>query len=122
MSAWPPPLLEEHPRSLRFVLAVVGPALFGIALGYFLGVSAGTYLLLSGLGVIGGIGAGFDHVGGSAGAKRGLLGGAISGVAILAAHSIEGSTATVELRSPGAARLDRRGHRHGLRRPGRTVA
>ena len=45
------------------------------------------------LGVLGGIGAGFDHVGAAAGAKRGVIAGSIFGGSILIAHEIHGAEA-----------------------------
>lgn len=98
---WPPTLLADHPRSVQIVLAVVVPAVFGAITGYFLGVSEGTYLVLSAIGVLGGIGAGFDHLGTAAGAKRGLLAGTIFGSSILIAHEIHGATAKADLPHPG---------------------
>ena len=95
-----PPLLNEHPRSVQVLLAVVLPALYGALTGYFLGVSEGTYLVLSVLGVLGGIGAGFDHLGAAAGAKRGLVAGSIFGGAILIAHQIHGADAKADLPKP----------------------
>lgn len=97
---WPPPLLEEHPRPLQILLAVIVPAIYGAITGYFLGVSEGTYLVLSIIGVVGGIGAGFDHLGAVAGAKRGLLAGTIFGAAILIAHEVHGATAKADLPDP----------------------
>jgi hypothetical protein len=95
-----PPLLSEHPRSVQVVLAIVIPALYGAATGYFLGVSEVTYLVLSIAGVLGGIGAGIDHVGAKAGARRGLLGGFLFGGAILLAHEIHGAEAKADLPDP----------------------
>jgi hypothetical protein len=95
-----PPVLAEHPRWLQVLLAIVLPALYGALTGYFLGVSESTYLLLSVVGVVGGIGAGFDHVGAAAGAKRGLIAGSIFGAAILIAHEIHGVEAKAELPDP----------------------
>jgi hypothetical protein len=95
-----PPLLEEHPRGIQILLAIVLPAAYGAVTGYFLGVSEGTYLVLSVLGVLGGVGAGFDHVGAAAGAKRGLLAGAIFGAAILIAHEVHGAEAEADLPHP----------------------
>ena len=95
-----PPLLIEQPRSVQVLLAVVLPAFYGALTGYFLGVSEVTYLVLSVLGVLGGIGAGFDHVGGAAGAKRGLIAGAIFGGSILVAHEIHGADAKAHLPEP----------------------
>jgi hypothetical protein len=93
-------MLEEHPLPLRVLLAVVVPALFGALTGYFLGVSEGTYLILSAIGILGGIGAGFDHLGTAAGAKRGLLAGTIFGASILLAHEIHGAEAKADLPHP----------------------
>ena len=95
-----PPLLLEQPRFLQVLLAVVLPALYGALTGYFLGVSEVTYLVLSVLGVLGGIGAGFDHVGAAAGAKRGLIAGSIFGGSILVAHEIHGADAKAHLPEP----------------------
>jgi hypothetical protein len=95
-----PPLLVEQPRSLQLLLAVLLPAAYGALTGYFLGVSEGTYLVLSVLGVLGGIGAGFDHHGAAAGAKRGVLAGAIFGSSILIAHEIHGAEAKADLPDP----------------------
>ena len=95
-----PPLLHEHPRSVQVLLAVVLPALYGALTGYFLGVSEATYLVLSVLGVLGGIGAGFDHLGAAAGARRGLVAGSIFGGAILIAHEIHGADAKADLPKP----------------------
>ena len=95
-----PPLLEEHPRSLQVLLAIVLPAAYGALTGYVLGVSEGTYLVLSILGVLGGIGAGFDHLGAAEGAKRGVLAGLIFGSSILIAHEIHGATAKADLPDP----------------------
>jgi hypothetical protein len=95
-----PPLLSEHPRPVQILLAVVVPALYGAATGYFLGVSEATYLVLSLIGVLGGIGAGLDHVGAAAGARRGVLAGLIFGGSILLAHEIHGAEAKAELPDP----------------------
>jgi DNA uptake protein ComE-like DNA-binding protein len=95
----PPPLLEQ-PRSIQLLLAVVLPVAYGAVTGYFLGVSEGTYLVLSVLGVLGGIGAGFDHHGAAAGAKRGILAGSLFGASILIAHEIHGAEAKAHLPEP----------------------
>lgn len=82
------------------MLAGIVPALFGALTGYFLGVSEVTYLVLSAIGIVGGIGAGFDHLGAKAGAKRGLLAGTIFGASILIAHEIHGADAEADLPEP----------------------
>jgi hypothetical protein len=96
----PPPLLFDQPRSVQVLLAVVLPILYGAVTGYFLGVSEVTYLVLSVLGVLGGIGAGFDHVGAADGAKRGLVAGLLFGGSILIAHEIHGAEAKAHLPEP----------------------
>jgi hypothetical protein len=95
-----PPLLSEHPRPMQAFLAVVLPAAFGALTGYFLGVSEVTYLVLSIIGVLGGIGAGFDHLGAAAGARRGVVAGLIFGGSILVAHEIHGADAEAHLPDP----------------------
>ena len=95
-----PPLLSEHPRSIQVFLAIILPVAFGAVTGYFLGVSEGTYLVLSILGILGGIGAGFDHLGAGEGAKRGLLAGLLFGASILIAHEIHGAEAEAHLPEP----------------------
>ena len=52
------------------------------------------------LGVLGCIGAGFDHLGAAAGARRGLVAGSIFGGAILIAHQIHGADAKADLPKP----------------------
>lgn len=95
-----PPLLAEHPRGLQILLAGVVPVVYGAVTGYFLGVSEGTYLVLSLIGVLGGIGAGFDHLGAGAGARRGVLAGLLFGGSILIAHEIHGAEAKADLPDP----------------------
>ena len=95
-----PPLLADHPRAIQVFLAVILPIAFGAVTGYFLGVSEVTYFVLSAIGVLGGIGAGFDHLGVKAGAKRGVLGGALFGASILIAHEIHGADAEAHLPDP----------------------
>ena len=93
-------MLAEHPRGLQILLAGVVPVVYGAVTGYFLGVSEGTYLVLSLIGVLGGIGAGFDHLGAGAGARRGILAGLLFGGSILIAHEIHGADAKADLPDP----------------------
>ena len=94
------PLLAEHPRPVQFVLVFVLPVLFGALVGYFLGISEGVYLVLSVLGILGGLGAGYDHVGARAGAGRGAIAGSLFGASILLAHEIHGAEAKANLPDP----------------------
>lgn len=82
------------------MLACVVPAIFGAITGYFLGVSEAAYTILGVIGVVGGVGAGFDHLGTAAGAKRGLLAGFLFGAFILIAHEIHGADAKAHLPDP----------------------
>lgn len=95
-----PPLLEERPQGHQIALALVVPAIFGAITGYTLGHSEGVYTVLSILAAIGGVLAGFDHLGAAAGAKRGVISGAIFGAFLLIANEIDGSEATAKLPDP----------------------
>jgi hypothetical protein len=95
-----PPLLRDHPRWRQALLALVLPAGYGALTGYFLGISEATYLVLSVLGILGGIGAGFDHMGAAAGLRRGVVAGLIFGCSILIAHGIQGADAKTDLPDP----------------------
>jgi hypothetical protein len=96
-----PPLMSEHPLGLQVILIGVVPAVYGAITGYFLGVSESVYLVLSILGVAGGVAAGFDHVGAKAGALRGIAAGSIFGGFILIAHELHGEDAKATLPHPG---------------------
>jgi hypothetical protein len=95
-----PPLLREHPRWVQFVLAIALPAVYGGLTGYLLGVNEATYVVLSILGVLGGIGAGFDHMGAAIGLRRGIVAGLIFGASILVAHEIHGADPKAHLPDP----------------------
>lgn len=95
-----PPLLAEHPRPVQALLAGVVPTVFGAVTGIFLGVSEPVYLVLALLGILGGVAAGFDHLGAAGGARRGALGGVLFGAAILIAHELSGAEAEAELPEP----------------------
>ena len=97
---WPPPLMSSHPRPTQIILVGVVPAVFGAITGIFLGVSEPIYLVLSILGVLGGVGAGFDHVGAREGALRGLIAGSLFGAFILIAHELSGMDAKAHLPEP----------------------
>jgi hypothetical protein len=95
-----PPLLSERPRPVQLVLAGVVPALYGALTGVILGISEPVYLVLSLLGILGAVVAGFDHAGARAGALRGLVAGSVFGAFILIAHEIHGEEAKADLPEP----------------------
>jgi hypothetical protein len=92
--------MAHHPRSVQIFLVVIVPVVFGLITGYFLGVSEVTYLILSVIGIAGGIGAGFDHLGARPGALRGVVGGLLFGGSILLAHEFHGAEAKAQLPEP----------------------
>jgi hypothetical protein len=94
------PLLLERSFPAQFVLAIVLPIAFGILTGYILGQDETAYLVLSLLGVAGGIGAGYDHDGADQGFVRGIIGGLLFGTSILLAHSLFDQVATAKLPDP----------------------
>lgn len=89
----------DRPRHIQIVLVAVAPALLGIVAGVLLGVSAVAYVVV---GVIAGVGAflsGLEHPDAWSGADRGFAGGAVYGIALLLAHAVAGTHATVSLGS-----------------------
>ncbi len=96
----PQPLLLDRPFAAQLLLAVVVPALYGLLTGFLLGVNEAAYLVLSLLGVAGGIFAGYDHLGADEGFVRGICGGLLFGVFILVGHSIFGQQAEAKLPDP----------------------
>ena len=94
------PLLLDRPFGAQVVLAVIVPVLFGLVTGFVLGVSEIGYLVLSLLGVLGGIAAGYDHRGADEGAVRGIIGGLLFGVFILVGHSLFDQEAKAHIPQP----------------------
>ena len=94
------PLLRSRPLPLQLVLAGVVPIVFGVICGVLLGISEPAYLVLSLLAIAGGYFAGYEHDGGTQGALRGLVGGALFGGSILLAHELTGEEAKAELPDP----------------------
>lgn len=76
------------------------PVLYGALTGYFLGENEAVYLVLSIIGIVGAIGAGFDHVGARAGALRGIVAGSLFGGSILAVYELRGEPAKADLPEP----------------------
>src|SRR3954466_14614483 len=94
-----PLLAERRPAEQAFIVLVL-PSLFGAICGVLLGVSAGVYTVLTLLGILGGLAAGYDHATASEGALRGVAGGALFGTFILLAHAITGEHAKAKLPEP----------------------
>ena len=93
--------MSENPRWLQITLVCVVPAVYGAITGWLLGISETPYVILSIIGILGGVAAGFDHVGARAGARRGVAAGLIFGSFILIGHEIQGGDAKASLPHPG---------------------
>ncbi len=94
-----PMLLRDRPLPAQITLGGVVPAVAGVIAGILVGVSGGAYWAYSVLLAVGAVVAGFEHRDGWGGADRGLVAGAIYGVALLVTHAIIGTHAKVSLGS-----------------------
>lgn len=95
-----PPLLRERSLAAQFVLAVVSPVVFGALCGYVLGSSEAGFnglLLLAG---IGGVLAGFEHLGARQGVVRGIVGGVLFTAALVICFAVRGAPALAHLPLP----------------------
>jgi len=94
-----PTLFRDRERPAQIVLGGVVPAIAGAVAGVLVGVSSGAYWGYAAFIAIASVIAGFEHLDGWGGADRGLVAGAIYGVALLLAHLIAGTHAKVSLGS-----------------------
>lgn len=94
------PLLLDRPLGAQLFLAIALPVAFGVLTGWMLSVDETAYLVLSVLGIAGGLGAGYDHLGADQGFVRGILGGMLFGLSILATHSLVDEVAKAHVPDP----------------------
>jgi hypothetical protein len=94
-----PTLFRDRERPAQIVLGGVVPAIAGAVAGVLVGVSSGAYWGYAAFIAIASVIAGFEHLDGWGGADRGLVAGAVYGVALLLAHLIAGTHAKVSLGS-----------------------
>src|SRR3954468_9004355 len=101
----------QLPRAIQFQMAIIGPLLLGLVCGFFLGINAVAYWVVSIAGIVGGIAGGADFGGDSAPARpnraardprreaaaRGLVAGCLFGVGVLVAHAASGDPAQAPL-------------------------
>lgn len=102
-----PPLLRQRSVAAQVVLAVIAPLAFGTLCGYELGSSETVFNLLMLLAGIGGVLAGFEHLGARSGALRGVLGGVLFTGALVVCFTVRGApmAAHLPLAFPGMALL-----------------
>ena len=96
----PLPLFRERSRVVQILLGLIAPLGFGALCGYLLGASLPWFngmMLVAGLG---GIGAGFEHVGAREGAQRGIVGGVLFTAALFACFRLRALPAVVPLPLP----------------------
>jgi hypothetical protein len=96
----PPPLFRDRSRVVQIFLRLIAPLAFGALCGYLLGASQPWFngvMLLAG---IGGIGAGFEHLGARDGARRGIVGGVLFAAALFACFRLRALPALVPLPLP----------------------
>ncbi|HEY0517473.1 MAG TPA: hypothetical protein VGD00_10160 [Solirubrobacteraceae bacterium] len=94
-----PVLFRDRSRPAQIVLGGVIPAALGAGAGILIGTSTTAYWIVAAVAAIGGVLSGFEHRDGWGGADRGLVSGAIYGIALLVAHAIAGTHAKVSLGS-----------------------
>jgi hypothetical protein len=83
-----PTLLKDRSNREEMFIVVAIPLLFGALTGWMLSVSEPVYIVLSLLGILGGLAAGLEHEYSLEGFYRGLLGGLLFGFGILLAHGL----------------------------------
>lgn len=94
-----PVLFRDRARPAQITLGGVIPAVAGAIAGVLVGASSGAYWGYSAFIALASVLAGFEHQDGWGGADRGLVAGAVYGVALLVAHAIAGTHAKVSLGS-----------------------
>src|SRR4051794_39638750 len=94
---WPPVLFRERGLLGKLVVAVVLPIAFGALCGFLLGEPEPWFNVISTAGALGGVSAGFEHVGWRDGFARGVAGGALYSGALVLLHAARGVPVLAEL-------------------------
>jgi hypothetical protein len=94
-----PMLFRDRERPAQIALGGGVPAIAGAIAGVLIGVSSGGYWAYSAVIALATIVGGFEHEDGWGAADRGLVAGAIYGVALLLVHALAGTHAKVSLGS-----------------------
>jgi hypothetical protein len=90
----------DRPLFVRLIGVIVIPGVFGLLVGWMLGVSKPVYIGLNIVAAIGGYIAGWEHRSGKEAALRGLVGGLVFGGGVLLMHQLTGDTPKVKLQDP----------------------
>lgn len=94
-----PPLFRDRSRTAQVALGGLAPAAIGALAGVLLGVSSIAYVVVALIAAVGAFLSGLEHPNAWGGADRGFVAGVIYGVALLVAHALAGTQATVSLGS-----------------------
>jgi hypothetical protein len=95
-----PPLFRDRPRAVQVILGLIAPVAFGALCGSLLGSSEPWFNAMMLLAGLGGIGAGFEHLGAREGALRGIIGGVLFTAALVACFTVRALPARVPLPLP----------------------
>jgi hypothetical protein len=95
-----PPLFRDRPRAVQVILGLIAPVAFGALCGSLLGSSEPWFNAMMLLAGLGGIGAGFEHLGAREGALRGIVGGVLFTTALVACFTVRALPARVPLPLP----------------------
>jgi hypothetical protein len=95
-----PTLLRHRPAGAEMAIVLLGPLVLGAIAGFFLGENETIYLVVSLVGILGGLAAGLEHEGALEGFYRGLLGGLLFGFSILLTHGLRDVEPKAELPDP----------------------
>ena len=79
---------DELPPAVRFQLAGLGPVLLGLVCGFCLHVSAGAWWGVNAAGALGGLAGGLDYAAPGPAVRRGVSGGLLFGIGVVAADAM----------------------------------
>ena len=91
---------SDLPAAVQVQLVVGGPLLFGAICGFLLGETSTGWWVSQAIAAIGGFAAGLEHPDARSAALRGLAGGTLFGLGIVAADAISDNAHAVEVPSP----------------------
>lgn len=99
-AAWPPQLFSEQPTAIKAAGLFAGPIIFGVICGLMVSVSEIAYVVLTLLGIFGGLAAGYEHDTLRGGAARGAFIGAVFSLTICEVHRLTGNDSVANTPDP----------------------